>query len=191
MPILTAEDHDNFIRNGVLILRGLVPKDICETATAKLDEVAVKGVKPGDDIGSHPEVKALITDKVKQVLDEILGDELKKEDYGNPFSLMTPPQENLKEVSLAPDATGLHVDDDDPTVTPTGWCLRLVIFPRKVIPGGGGFIYSPGSHIRYMTQLMQSPNDAKSREIAQTLASPICEFTCEAGDTVIMSSILA
>lgn len=189
MPILTDADHETFIRDGVLILRGLVPKDICAVAASKLDEIARPGITQGD-INEFPEIRACVTDECRQVLDELLGDELKPEQHGLPWNIVRQPQQELKPDLKAPDIQGMHMDDDYPTILPTGWCIRLVVFPRKVIHGGGAFIYSPGSHMRYMAHLIQSPDDAKRIAGHPAHAAPYFQFTCEAGDAVVSTSQL-
>jgi hypothetical protein len=189
MPILTEADHEAFIRDGVLILRGLVPKGLCDAAAARLDEIARPNECQGN-ISDHPEIPACITDKCRQVLDEIMGDELKPEEYSPPFTIVRKPSEELKPDIKAPDTQGMHMDDDYPTILPTGWCIRLVLFPRRVISCGGAFIYSPGSHLRYMAHMIQSPDDAKRVAGMPAYAAPYLEFTCEAGDAVVQSSQL-
>lgn len=189
MPILTEADHEAFIRDGIVILRGLVPKDICDAAAAKLDEVT-RPHEAQADINEFPEIQACITDACKQALDEILGDDFKPEQHSPPWNIVRQPPEKLKPDTEAPDIQGMHMDDDYPTILPTGWCIRLVLFPRKVIHGGGAFIYSPGSHMRFMAHMIQSPDDGKRICGLPGHAAPYLQFTCEAGDAVVMSSQL-
>lgn len=37
MPILTSRDHDDFLENGCVALRGAVPLDVCSHAAAILE----------------------------------------------------------------------------------------------------------------------------------------------------------
>jgi len=189
MPLLTQADHETFIRDGIVVLRGFVPKDICDAAAARLDEIAKPGQVQGD-INDFPEIQACVTDDCKQVFDEILGDDFKADQYSPPWNIVRLPQEELKPDIKAPDIQEMHMDDDYPTILPMGWCIRLVIFPRRVIHCGGAFVYSPGSHLRYMAHMIQSPDDAKRVAGLAAFSAPWVEFTCEAGDAVVMTSQL-
>jgi hypothetical protein len=189
MPILTPADHEAFIRDGIVILRGLVPKDLCDAAASRLDEIAKPREVQGN-ISDHPEIPACVTDECRQVLDELLGDDLKPEQHNAPFSIVRQPEEELKPDVKAPQIQGMHMDDDYPTILPVGWCIRLVVFPRRVIHGGGAFIYSPGSHLRFLAHMIHSPDDAKRICGMPDFVAPCVQFTCEAGDAVVMSSQL-
>lgn len=204
--MLTAPQREQFIRDGYLMVRGLIPPALAATTRERL--LAAMGVDEGDpatwqgkNIPHQPEVIALTapcrTEAVEQVAEELTGPDFVREWCHSPYleSRQQPPMTRGyipvlnfprpgPQEFLAPQ--GYHIDGMHLTTTwPGKFSLVVFAYLNDVAEYGGATAIRPGSHRQVFTHWVQTGHPGSTIPPDLDFADPI-PMPGLAGDVIFM-----
>lgn len=186
--VLTAADHDFFLRHGYLIVKNAVAPDVIAAAVAALDAsdfagtVGAADYKPVRDAA----VDACMSDTALDAIGELFGSDYPYERTRHASDMPRPYEEGAAWTHQT-----VHVDDDYPTLMPGGWALGMFIFLTPVRPHGGAFLYAPGSPYRYRPLLADNPEWLAFYTARPEPAGPAQEYLAQPGDVLLFHHLMA
>lgn len=179
--VLSAEDHEHFLRTGFIHMRGAIPAASVSEAMATIEAA-------GDQHSAPP----IDMKRVNAAIRELLGPtyELLTEENAGGYDMQRPLQIDPGQDVLAGSVSetvvtsgGAHCDDAYVTIMPQGWVLGSFTFLTPVPHRGGGFIIYPGSYLRYRDAVARyGPGCLKGA--APRYGGVLHEVLAEAGDVV-------
>jgi hypothetical protein len=177
MAVLTLADHEQFLRDGYVLLRGAVPQDLLEPAVAVLE-----AERTGERRPHEPEVLACVNDTVVSAAAELIGSDLTPE--------LTQVMYRPRHYDPAGSSThGVHIDSHYPTIVPETWSLGGFVFLTAVPPGGGAFWIAPGSPLGYRRTIVDSPS--RVYDFLRGQETKLIEVLAEPGDVVLFQFLMA
>ena len=208
-PVLSPEDHEMFVREGLCVLRGAIPQDVCAAAVELLEapgdgEEAVREdgtwrQPTAEDGGADKLLAATLTAPILAAIAELFGDSNAFEfDPCNPANLpaiarrsgdftryddFARPQQQYDGDTPPEQEHIAHIDDNHPSVMPSGWAVGSFIFLTDVpVVGAGAFVTFPGSPARYRVATAESQRCLV--EAAPLVGGAAREMFVKAGDVV-------
>ncbi|MFI5350426.1 MAG: phytanoyl-CoA dioxygenase family protein, partial [Elusimicrobiota bacterium] len=187
--ILTAAQHESFIKNGYLIVKNAVPEAAIAAALARFDAPRAEGggnaVPPKR--AEVPEIGACLTQTVHRAISELLGDA---------YLYLDLPQRRFRDMPRRPDPGAAyfppvpHTDNAYPALMPDGFDVGVFIFLTKGTPRSGCFIVFPGSHRRYRLRLANDPGALSAHDNVVDENAEWRETLCEPGDLLLFHHLL-
>jgi hypothetical protein len=188
-PVLTPQEHQQFLEHGFLVVKRAVPPERIATAIRTLEEGGCNG-DPGPASGRPappPAAEACLNETTRRVLAELFGPgHAPRCGRGGMVSMPRPYQPGAEQHPWA-----LHVDSDYPTPLPNGWALGMFVFLTRVRPGGGAFVLCPGSYRRLRALMAQDPAAAKAASALPEYTGPAHEILAEPGDLLFYHHLTA
>jgi hypothetical protein len=175
--ILSPADHEHFLSQGYVVVKGAVPSQVIARAVMALE---AEESDPDFDPAA-----ACITDAVHQALAELFGPEIPFAVKGSGQDLARPYTHDAA-WSMLP----AHVDDAYPTSMPNDWAIGTFIFLTQVQSRGGAFVYYPGSPLRYRQGMAQSCHAIKQIAAAPQYSGLGEEFLAEPGDVLLFQHLM-
>ena len=179
--VLSAEDHEHFLRTGFIHMRGAIPAASVSEAMATIEAA-----------GDQPSAPPIDMKRVNAAIRELLGPtyELLTDENAGGYDMQRPQQIDPDQDVLAGSVSetvvtsgGAHCDDAYVTMMPQGWVLGSFTFLTPVPHRGGGFIIYPGSYLRYRDAVARhGPGCLKGA--APQYGGVLHEVLAEAGDVV-------
>ena len=214
-PVLSPEDHEMFVREGLCVLRGAIPQDVCAAAVELLEapgdgEEAVREdgtwrQPTAEDGGADKLLAATLTAPILAAIAELFGDSNAFEfDPCNPANLpaiarrsgdftryddFARPQQQYDGDTPPEQEHIAHIDDNHPSVMPSGWAVGSFIFLTDVpVVGAGAFVTFPGSPARYRVATAESQRCLV--EAAPLVGGAAREMLVNAGDVAIVHHLM-
>lgn len=185
-PILSAEEHERFIREGYCVFKRAVPPKTMAAAVRVLESGALPDRNaPVRAHASIPELAACLTPKVYQAVAELMGAAYPYDRHRRLVDKARPHEPGRRW-----DPPLSHTDNDYPTLMPDVWAVGFFIFLTKVEPKGGGFMVYPGSALRYRRLLARAPGCLRVRDSVVEEKGPWLEFLAEPGDVLLFHHLL-
>lgn len=179
-PVLSAADHEHFIRHGFVIVKNVVPPEVLSAAVAALDE---RGGQPAGAEGMDPItdlVSACITEKMHDAIADIFGQSYPHDRHRAGYNMPRAHQPDAE----WPTPTA-HVDDNYPTLMPNSWAVGTFLFLTPVRSRGGAFVYFSGSPNRFRQAMYRWPNLLKAMASDAAYSGAYAELLAEPGDLLL------
>lgn len=161
--VLTADQHDQFLNDGYIVLRGTIPREVAAPIISRVWKLA--GIDPDkpeswtrpfvhlQDIMVGPEVDAAYTPYVVNIFDDLLGEGRYKLKRNLGWWPITFP--GFQAPPWKPPTGGWHVDGSwfhHHVYSREQGLLTLHLY-SDIAPGGGGTAIIPGSH-RFVSRML-------------------------------------
>lgn len=186
--VLTPADHEHFLTHGYVIVRNVADPETLAAAAASLEG------KPYSGTVGKADYKPVRSDalpkcygpRFAKALSELYGEPVT---HGAGFAGTDMPRPFEPGQRIGP--VGSHTDDDYPTLMPAGWTLGAFLFLTPVKPGGGAFIYYPGSYHRVRAAMSCGVHLAKQYAGERSIVGAPYEYLAQPGDALLFHQLCA
>jgi hypothetical protein len=198
-PVLSEAQHQQFVTDGLCVLRGAVPPEVCAAAVRELE---ASPATERTDGGADEKLAATLTPQILAAVAELFGGSNAFEyDPRDPANLARIARRSgdftrggdfarpRQEGRGGPQTHVAHIDDNVPTAMPSGWAVGTFIFLTDVpVEDAGAFVCFPGSPAR----LRVATADAHRClvEVAPLVSGAPREMLVRAGDVVLCHHIM-
>lgn len=176
-PVLSAGDHQGFIDDGFVVLRGVIGPDLAT-------QVLAATTTEGDDEQARArrrEGARLCALALLPAVNELHGPRYPVEAGEVPGGDMARPV-NADSISFA----NPHLDLLDPTFVPDSWAVGAFVLLTPATARNGAFMYAPGSPRRMRSVMSRYCGEAAfGRTKSDTEAGTVVHFTGEPGDAIL------